>query len=84
VLTEGPRGGTIATAAGTARFAAPPPPPRLAGGAYGAGDSFAAAVTYFLAAGLPVAESCARAGPHGAAVLAGLDPRETQLPLTRP
>jgi ribokinase len=84
VLTDGPRGGTIATAAGTVRFPAPPPPPRTAGGAYGAGDTFAAAVTWFLAAGLPVAEACARAGPHGAAVLAGLDPRETQLPLARP
>ena len=84
VLTDGSRGGTIATAEGTIRFPAPAPPPRIAGGAYGAGDSFAAAVTYFLAAGLPVAEACARAGPHGAAVLAGLDPRETQLPLTSP
>jgi ribokinase len=84
VLTEGPRGGTIASAAGTVRFPAPPPPERIAGGAYGAGDTFAAAVTYFLAAGLPVLEACARAGPHGAAVLAGLDPRETQRPLALP
>ena len=36
-----------------------------------AGDSFAAALTFYVAAGLDVAEACARAGPHGAAVLAG-------------
>jgi ribokinase len=80
VLTEGARGGRIETAAGTSRFAAPPPPARVEG-AYGAGDSFAAALTYHLAAGLPVAEACARAGPHGAAVLRGLDPRDAQLRL---
>ena len=84
VLTEGPRGGRIETAQGTVRFAAPPAPRRVEGGAYGAGDSFAAALTFFLAAGLPVADACARAGPHGAAVLRGLDPRETQLPLAPP
>jgi ribokinase len=80
VLTEGARGGRIETAAGATRFEAPPAPPR-AGGAYGAGDSFAAALTFFLAAGLTVPDACRRAGPHGAAVLRGLDPRETQLPL---
>jgi ribokinase len=83
VLTEGARGGRIETPAGTARFEAPPAPPRL-GGAYGAGDSFAAALTWYVAAGLPLLDACARAGRHGAAVLAGLDPRETQLPLARP
>lgn len=80
VLTEGARGGRIETSAGTSRFAAPPPPARVEG-AYGAGDSFAAALTYHLAAGLPVAEACARAGPHGVAVLRGLDPRDAQLRL---
>jgi ribokinase len=84
VLTEGARGGRIESAAGSARFAAPPAPPRAPGGAYGAGDSFAAAVTWFLAAGLPILAACERAAPHGAAVLAGLDPRETQRPLVRP
>jgi ribokinase len=82
ILTEGARGGTVETDEGTARFPAPPPA-ASGGGAYGAGDSFAAAVTWFLAWGRPVAEACARAGPHGAAVLRGLDPRETQLPLSR-
>jgi len=83
VLTEGARGGRIETAGGTIRFPAPPPAPP-GGGAYGAGDSFAAALTFYLAAGLPLPDACARAGRHGAAVLAGLDPRETQLPLARP
>lgn len=80
VLTEGARGGRIETAAGTARFAPPPPVARRVG-SYGAGDTFAAALTFFLAAGLALPEACARAGVHGAAVLAGVDPREHQLPL---
>jgi ribokinase len=83
VLTEGERGGRIATAAGTSRFDAPPSPP-AGGGAYGAGDSFAAALTWYLAADLPVEEACRRAADHGAAVLRGLDPRESQLALAGP
>lgn len=80
VMTEGAAGGCVETAAGITRFAAPASPP-VTGAAYGAGDSFAGALTYYLGAGLPVVDACLRAGPHGAAVLAGLDPRETQLPL---
>lgn len=80
VLTEGAAGGRIETAAGTVRFPAPPPPAAVAS-AYGAGDTFAAAVTYYLATGLAVARACERAGPHGAAALGALDPRESQLPL---
>lgn len=80
VMTEGARGGTVATAAGVVRFPAPPAA-AAGGGAYGAGDSFAAALTYHLAAGCDPALACARAGPHGAAVLRGLDPRDVQLPL---
>jgi ribokinase len=83
VLTEGAAGGRIETAAGGARFAAPPSPD-AAGGAYGAGDSFAAALTYLLAAGLAPVDACARAAAHGAAVLRALDPREGQLPLATP
>ncbi|MGC3996514.1 MAG: PfkB family carbohydrate kinase [Anaeromyxobacter sp.] len=83
VLTEGARGGVIATAAGAERFPAPPPP-RITGAAYGCGDSFAAATVFYLAAGLPLREACTRAGPHGAAILTGLDPRKTQLPLALP
>jgi len=82
VMTEGAAGGYVETEAGITRFAAPTSPP-VTGAAYGAGDSFAGALTYYLGAGLTVLAACARAGPHGAAVLAGLDPRETQLPLDR-
>jgi ribokinase len=80
VLTEGAAGGAVYTAGASERF---PAPPRRAegGGAYGAGDSFAGALTYFLAAGVPVREACERAGPYGAAVLGALDPLEAQLAL---
>ena len=47
-------------------------------GDYGAGDSFAAAMTFFAALGAPVEEACRRAGPYGAAVLGALDPLEAQ------
>lgn len=80
VLTDGRRGGRIMTAAGSEAFAAPPPPPRIVG-SYGAGDSFAGALTWYLVAGLPLKDACERAGAHGAAVLAGIDPLQHQLPL---
>ncbi len=83
VLTEGERGGRIETAAGTSRFAAPPPP-AVRRSAYGAGDSFAGALTYLLAAGLPLAAACEGAGPYGAAVLAGPDPLAAQRRLSAP
>jgi ribokinase len=83
VLTEGAHGGSIQSGSTTRRFAAPPSP-TVVGAAYGAGDSFAAALTWYVAAGLEIAEACARAGEHGAAVLAGLNPREAQLPLRAP
>ena len=83
VLTEGPLGGSVATGAGTVRFAAAPTPP-LIGAAYGAGDTFAAALTWYVASGLTVVDACAAAGVHGAAVLQGLDPREGHLPLGDP
>jgi ribokinase len=83
VLTEGARGGRIETSSGTVGFPAPPPPERAAG-AYGAGDSFAGALTFYLAAGLSVPLACARAGIHGAAVLRGLDPRAWQESLRLP
>jgi ribokinase len=51
------------------------------GGAYGAGDSFAAALTYYLAAGLDAAAAAERASHHGAAVVASLDPLTAQLAL---
>ena len=80
VLTEGAAGGAVHTDAGIRRFPAPARRPE-GGGAYGAGDSFAGALTYFLAAGVPVLEACTRAGPYGAAVLGALEPLEAQLRL---
>lgn len=80
VLTEGARGGSIHTTKGVERFRAPQVAGAM-GGAYGAGDSFAGALVYFLAAGLPLPLACARAGEHGAAVLGGLDPLVSQKPL---
>ncbi|MCC6766861.1 MAG: sugar kinase [Deltaproteobacteria bacterium] len=80
VLTDGPRGGRIVTASGSEPFAAPPAPPRIVG-SYGAGDSFAGALTWHLVAGLSLKEACERAGPYGAAVLAGTNPLEHQRPL---
>ena len=59
------------------RFSAPLARP--GGGAYGAGDSFAGALTWYLATGLPVVEACSRAARHGAAVLGALDPLEAQV-----
>ncbi len=81
VMTEGAKGGTVETAAGTSRFAAAPPPHDIVG-AYGAGDSFAGALTWYVARGLPVLEACERASHYGAAVLAGWNPLDEQLPLT--
>ena len=77
ILTEGARGGFIELEAGVERFAAPPAAPE-GGGAYGAGDSFAGALVYCLAAGVPLREACERAGRCGAAVLGALDPTRSQ------
>ena len=83
VMTEGAKGGYIETAGGTKRFAAVGKPPG-ASGAYGAGDSFAGALVWYLATGLDIEAACARAAAHGAAVLRGLNPLEHQLALEWP
>jgi ribokinase len=80
VMTEGPAGGTIETAGGIVRFAAPVVAEEIAG-AYGAGDSFAAALTWYLARGLAIDAACERAAVHGAAVLRGINPIAHQLRL---
>lgn len=80
VMTDGPRGGTIETAAGTVRFSAARPPGAIAG-SYGAGDTFAAALTWYFARGVPILHACERASGHAAAVLRGIDPLEQQMPL---
>ena len=80
VMTEGALGGSVETAGGLVRFASAARESPVVG-AYGAGDSFAGALTWYVASGLPVVEACARAAVHGAAVLSCLDPLECQLPL---
>jgi len=80
VQTEGAAGGWVETAAGVERFPPAPRAPR-GGAAYGSGDSFAAALTWYLALGLTPAQAARRAAPHGAAVLVGLNPLDSQLAL---
>jgi ribokinase len=81
VLTDGPRPIRVFRPSGVTEVAPPPAPARIVGD-YGAGDSFAAALTYFVAHGSSVEEACRRAGPYGAAVLRGIDPFEVQQRLT--
>lgn len=83
VLTDGERPIRIARAAGVSFVDAPPrvENPR---GDYGAGDSFAAALTYFMAGGRTVDEAVRLAGPFGAAVLRGIDPLGVQAQLSQP
>ena len=83
VLTDGPRPVRVLSRGGEAQVDPPPAPPRVVGD-YGAGDSFAGALTFFLAHGLGVEEACRSAGPYGAAVLGGIDPLETQRVLLAP
>jgi ribokinase len=83
VLTAGPRPVRVVRSDGVSLVDPPRAPDHIVGD-YGAGDSFAAALTFFLAHGLSVEEACRRAGPHGAAVLGGLDPLEMQTPLGPP
>jgi len=80
VMTEGAAGGYIETSHGRERFAASASPSPIIG-AYGAGDSFAGALTWYIARGLAITDACARASAHGAAVLRGINPLEQQLPL---
>jgi ribokinase len=82
VLTDGPHEIHVYRTDGSSRV---PPPPRAGRvvSDYGAGDSFAGALTYFIARGMKVEDACAAAGAHGAAVLGGLDPIASQRPLSR-
>ena len=74
VVTEGAAGGT----ANGRRFAAAPLP-APASDAYGAGDSFAAALCFALARGDGLDEALALAARAGAAVLTGRGPYERQI-----
>ena len=79
--TDGATGGSLLAADGTdARWdAAPPPGPPV--DAYGAGDSFAAGLTYGLAQGLPPLEAVEVGARCGAACLTGRGPYGAQLRL---
>jgi ribokinase len=67
VLTEGEAGGFVL---GGERYA-PVPPPGPIVDTYGCGDCFAAALTFGLAAGMPLDETLALAARCGATVLTG-------------
>lgn len=79
VTTHGAQGGSFAAAEGkTSTFHAAPLPGPIVD-AYGAGDSFAGALTYALGAGLEVQEAVALASRCGAANLTGRGPYAGQL-----
>lgn len=80
VLTAGSRPTRVVTAERTIEVSAPPAVSTPKGD-YGAGDSFAGALTYFVAHGLDVAESVRRAGPFGAAILQHESPLESRATL---
>ncbi|MFT3695558.1 MAG: PfkB family carbohydrate kinase [Kofleriaceae bacterium] len=80
ILTDGARGGQIETAEGLSHFPPAAPPDNIVG-SYGAGDSFAAALTYQLAQKKTPLEAATIAARYGAAVLAGLIPLDAQLVL---
>jgi ribokinase len=77
VRTEGARGGTVEPGG---RF----PPGEVPGpvvDSYGAGDAFAAGLTYGVAGGMPIEKALELASRCGAAVLAGRGPFEGQITL---
>jgi ribokinase len=79
VATRGADGGRYETAQGqTGTWAAAPLPGPIAD-TYGAGDSFAAALTFALAQGLEPSAALALAARAGAACLSGRGPYEGQL-----
>jgi ribokinase len=75
VRTEGSRGGTVEPGG---RFP-PGAVPGVVVDAYGAGDAFAAGLTYGLASRMSIAKALELASRCGAAVLAGRGPYEGQL-----
>ncbi|APR79150.1 Ribokinase [Minicystis rosea] len=81
VLTDGSRPIQVIRE-GSVTSILPPEAPGPVQGDYGAGDSFAGALTYFVGLGLPVERACERAAPYGGAVLQSIDPRESQMRLS--
>lgn len=74
VVTHGADGGTWTGRDGAHGAWAAGPPPGPVVDAYGCGDSFAAGLTYGLAAGAPLTETLALGARCGAACLAGRGP----------
>jgi ribokinase len=81
VMTAGARGGTIEQLGEESETFAAAELPGPVGDAYGAGDSFAAGLTYGLGAGMPVADAVALAARCGAFCMTGRGPYERQLTL---
>ena len=79
VRTAGSRGGTYETADGRSGRYDPGTPPGPVVDTYGAGDSFAAGLTYALAAGMEVEEALALAARCGAWCTSGRGPYGNQL-----
>jgi ribokinase len=79
VWTEGARGGSYRTRSGASGSWAATEPPGEPIDSYGCGDSFAAALTYGLGAGLELDDALHLAARCGAACLTGRGPYERQL-----
>ncbi len=81
-LTEGARGGSYRERSGAAGNWKAAPPPGDPVDSYGCGDSFAAGLTYALAAGSAVPEALALGARCGAVCLTGRGPYARQLTLS--
>jgi ribokinase len=81
--TAGAAGGSLVAADGTTTEWAPTPLPGPPVDAYGAGDSFAAGLTFALAQGDATAEALDLAARCGAACISGRGPYEAQLGVAR-
>lgn len=81
VYTEGERGGTFTTRGGQQGSYSAVSPPAPAIDSYGCGDSFAAGLTYGLAAGMGREAALALGARCGAACVSGRGPYERQLSL---
>jgi ribokinase len=79
VWTEGARGGRYLARSGESGRWAPAPLPGEPVDSYGCGDSFAAGLTFALAAGMPLAQALALGARCGACCLTGRGPYERQL-----
>ena len=80
-MTAGARGGTWQAPGAEPVAYSPVRPPGPLGDAYGAGDSFAAGLTYGLGAGMAIDEAVHLAARCGAACVAGHGAYEGQLTL---